>query len=51
MVNAYNKHKRWTEEEIEVILHSPLCDREISMQIGRSVPAIQHKRGQLKRGR
>lgn len=42
--NAPNKGRRWTEEEIKIIMEHSMTDREIAELIGRSVEAIQVKR-------
>lgn len=48
---AYNARQEWTVDEMEMILSSSLCDREISKIIGRSVQAIQMKRSKLNKSR
>ena len=40
----------WTKEELDLVLHSDLTDRELSEKIERSVSAIQTTRWKLKRG-
>jgi hypothetical protein len=42
--NAENRGKRWTDEEIEMIMLHKMTDTAISKIIGRSVEAIQIKR-------
>ena len=41
---AINTHKRWTDEEIDIAFSVDLTDHQISMEIGRSVSAIQQVR-------
>lgn len=46
--DARNRHKEWTEKEIETILAEDRpTDRELSAQIGRSMRAIQIKRSKI----
>ena len=42
--HAENKNKRWTAEEIEIVMNHEVSDHKISKIIGRSVEAIQLKR-------
>lgn len=44
---ATNTGRRWKGEDVELILNSPLTDRELSRQLGRSVEAIQVKRAKV----
>ena len=45
--NAVNHRKRWSDEEIEIILKHEETDTCISKILGRSVKAIQVKRSKL----
>lgn len=45
--NATFSGRNWNIRDIEIILNSPLSDREISKMIGRSVQAIQIKRSRV----
>jgi len=45
--NAKNSRKRWSPEDIDEVLFSHPCDRDLSHEIGRSVQAIQVKRSKL----
>lgn len=40
---------KWTKEDEHKVLEHSISDRELSMQIGRSVRAIQQKRLKLKK--
>jgi len=42
--NAIKKGKRWTYDEIDLILMSNDTDRKLQKELGRSVQAIQIKR-------
>ena len=42
--DSENSHKRWTDEEIEIIMRHEVPDHVISAAIGRSVESIQIKR-------
>jgi len=42
--HAFNKNKRWEEDEISLLFTFPYGDVSLSKQIGRSVAAIQVKR-------
>ena len=41
---AKNKSKRWTAEEVEIVMNHEVSDHKISEIIGRSVEAIQQRR-------
>lgn len=41
---AKNSNKRWTDDEIEIVMKREMSDDIISKKIGRSVEAIQLKR-------
>jgi hypothetical protein len=41
---APNRYRRWTWEEIQLILYSRLTDSKLSKKLGRSVGSIQIKR-------
>lgn len=43
-----NSYKRWSNDEIDMILEGKLTDREVARIIGRSVKAIHVKRARLK---
>ena len=45
--HKHNKHKRWTEDEIEVLATTTLDDHELSLLLGRTVAAIKCKRYSL----
>ena len=45
--NAKNSRRRWTLEDMDEIMFSHPCDRDLSRKNGRSVQAIQVKRCQL----
>jgi len=45
-----NYKRRWCGEEDTLILNSPLTDRELHHQMGRSVQGIQVRRSRLKSG-
>lgn len=42
--NANNSGRRWSSEEIKIVLEHKMSDSEISKLIGRSVGAIQSRR-------
>jgi len=42
--NAKNKGKRWTKDELDMILFFNFSDRELFHKLGRSIGAIQVKR-------
>ena len=39
-----NKPKRWSEDEIQMVLDKPVTDRELSELMNRSMQSIQLKR-------
>lgn len=41
---ANNHHKRWTDEELEIVMRHEVPDHMISQMIGRSVESIQNMR-------
>lgn len=43
-----NHRKKWTDEEIKLVLEHVISDTELSRLIGRSVGAIQKKRYKMK---
>ena len=45
--NARNKGKKWTKDELDMILFFGFTDRELSRELGRSVGAIQVKRSKM----
>ena len=45
--NAVCSYKRWTPQEIEMILDSKLTDRELAKLLGRSMQSIQVKRAKV----
>ena len=45
-----NHYQRWTITDINLILFSPLTDRELHRLIGRSLHAIQVMRDKMKKG-
>ena len=45
-----NRYQRWTLEQIDIILNHKNTDTNMAKQIGKSVKAIQIKRGRLKKG-
>lgn len=47
---AAHTYKRWTVVEEEIIMNSPLTDRDIGGQLGRTVGAIQNRRAKLQKG-
>ena len=47
--NAYNKHQRWTVEEINLILKKIISDRCLARWFGRSVKAIQCLRFRMRK--
>jgi hypothetical protein len=47
--NNPNHHQEYTIREDKLILNSPLTDRELHHEIGRSVQAIQVRRSKLKK--
>jgi hypothetical protein len=46
--NIY-KRRKWTTEDIQLILNSNLTDMELSKLIERSVPSIQVKRNKIRK--
>lgn len=49
--SAPNSRKRWTDEEVQLVLRHEITDTELSKKIGRSVMAIQVKRIIVKKGK
>lgn len=49
--NASNGNKRFTEEEIDLILKHEVSDRELAEKLGRSMKAIQNARANYKKKR
>ena len=47
--NAENRYKKWTKEEIKLILEHKISDREISKLIMRSMKSIVMKRTKIKK--
>ncbi|MBI3588988.1 MAG: hypothetical protein HY093_01040 [Candidatus Liptonbacteria bacterium] len=43
--NTRNSHTRWTSEDVQAILRHRLPDRVLSRRLGRTIKAIQDKRG------
>ena len=43
-----NRYQRWTQEQIDIILKHKDTDTNMAKQIGKSVKAIQVKRGRTK---
>lgn len=41
---AINNNRRWTEEEIALVMNHDITDKEIARKLGRSVHAVQLKR-------
>ena len=46
--NCINNNSRWTEEEIDLILYSNKTDTELSIELSRTIEAIQMKRHKCK---
>lgn len=46
--NARNSYKRWSKQEVEMVLRHDISDTELSVKLGRSVQAIQLKRSRMK---
>ena len=44
---SFNKYQKWTIEQINIILKHKDTDSNIARQIGKSVKAIQIKRGRM----
>ena len=44
---SFNKYQKWTQEQIDIILKHKNTDTNIARQIGKSVKAIQIKRGRM----
>jgi hypothetical protein len=42
--NCFNSGKKWTDEEIRKILFEAKTDTELSIELGRSISAIQKQR-------
>ena len=42
--NAFASGKKWTDEEVVLVMSHSISDSVLSKQIGRSVEAIQQKR-------
>ena len=43
-----SEKRKWTQEEIEKLYDASVSDRELAVEIGRSIAAIQTKRTQYK---
>ena len=44
MSSARNKGKRWTKEEVELLLSHQMTDRELASHLGRTVKSIEDKK-------